>query len=146
MPPAMLLQVPETGSKISAELVAPPPDTVPPATRTRPSCKVAEIWLLRGSVSPLAVPMNNPRSKRGNRPVGVEQFGARNRSASRVAACDQNAAILQQSGGGARTGGGHVSCRLPRAARNRQNETLECDERTKQECRQEHNFSESTHR
>src|SRR5882672_1157443 len=48
MPPAMLLHVPETGSKISAELVAPPPDTVPPATRTRPSCKVAEIWLLRG--------------------------------------------------------------------------------------------------
>ena len=48
MPPAMLVHVPETGSKISAELVAPPPDTVPPATRTRPSCKVAEIWLLRG--------------------------------------------------------------------------------------------------
>src|SRR5882724_10626404 len=86
------------------------------------------------------------RSKRGNRPVGVEQVGAGNRSASRVAAGDQNAAILQQSGGGARSRGRQVCCRLPRAARNRQNETLECDEGTKQESRQEYKFSESTHR
>src|SRR5258708_2337826 len=35
------------GSKISAELVAPAP-VVPPATSTRPSCRVTEIWLLRG--------------------------------------------------------------------------------------------------
>src|SRR6266478_527071 len=86
------------------------------------------------------------RSKRGNRPVGVEQVGAGNRSASSVAAGDQNAAVLQQSGGGARSRGRQVSCRLPRAARNRQNETLECHEGTKQESYQEYSFSRFPHR